>query len=121
MESCIKQYYKSNSSKNIISCSIFPMKTSYRNFNKYLEGLDLIINKFKKHFNNTFKLRIYFDSKLASTFEQDKYLNNDFLQLAQYKCPKFIRDDFHIGIFGMFVRFIPLFISKKEQLNTVVI
>ena len=107
--------------QNIISCSIFPMKKSYRSFDKYIKGLDKVIANFSERLAvDNFKLRIYFDAKLSDIFVTDKYLTNEFLQLVKYECPKFIKDDFHIGLFGTFIRFIPLF-KNDENLNVVCI
>jgi hypothetical protein len=113
----ITKYYK-NDCKKIISCSIFPMKTSYRDFNKYITGLDNTINRFKKNLPD-FKLRLYYDSKIKDIIH-NKYNNNSYVQLAEYECLKFKKDGFHIGIFGMFIRFIPLF-KNDENLEIVVI
>ena len=35
--------------------------------------------------------------------------------MKKYKCPSFIKDELHRGIFGMFVRFYPLFDEKYEK------
>jgi len=116
----IKKYYEPNSAKKIISCSIFTMKSSYRGFDKYIDGLDSMISYFKQKLPD-FKIRLYFDSKLHDTFIIDKYMNEEYLQLAEYKCNKFIKNDYHIGTFGTLVRFIPLYKASDEQLDIVIV
>ena len=46
---------------NIISIIFFKLKNSYKTLDKYLIGINLIINNYKKYFPN-FKIRLYYDS-----------------------------------------------------------
>ena len=103
-----------NKSDKILSCSIFPMKTSYRDFSKYVEGLNLTIKGFQNEFEGKLKLRVYFDSKIKDEILSKELLNNDFVELVEYHCPKFIKDDFHIGTFGTLVRLMPFFDSSYK-------
>ena len=103
-----------NKSDKILSCSIFPMKTSYRDFNKYVDGLNLTITGFQKEFEGKLKLRVYFDSKIKDKILNKELLNNNFVELVEYHCPDFIKDDFHIGTFGTLIRLMPFFDSSYK-------
>ena len=63
-----KQKYK------LISVVLFRLETSYKDSNKYYNGLNLLINNFQKYFPN-FYLRIYYDTSVINNFE-DKHKND---------------------------------------------
>lgn len=93
----------------IISCSIFKLHDMYRDASIYTNGLKMII----KYVNRkSLFLIVYYDHSI----ENDKDFNillstySDTIQFIKYYCESFIGDNsLHIGIFGMFVRFLPLF------------
>lgn len=103
---------KESSAPNIISCSFFTMKDSYRTFEKYQTNLKNFLSYTKKLSN--FEVRIYTDNTgkdYALKISQD----NPQVSIYHFNCPEFRDGDGHIGTFGTLVRFLPLF----EQHSTV--
>ena len=97
--------------KYLISVSLFYLKTSYKNVYKYINGLNrlvLFIDKYK-----TYTLRIYYDDSIFDNEEYTKMLDlfkkNTNIELINYKCSHFLIDNYHIGTFGMLMRFLCLF------------
>jgi hypothetical protein len=99
----LKQGVKSS---NVISCSFFTMKDSYRNFSKYESYLVKFL-EYQTVMKN-FETRIYVDktSKEFTLSASKKYPN---VTIIEFKSPSFEDDFSHIGTFGAFPRFLPLF------------
>ena len=116
----IYNYKITNKKYNIICISLFKMKHSYRNFKIYSDGVLEIHKYYKKYFPN-FILRIYYDKSVIDDNEFKKLykvLNENKQQLVFFDCPKFKLDKkYHRGIFGMFMRFIPYFSFKGNDVN----
>jgi hypothetical protein len=99
----LKQGIKSS---NVVCCSFFTMKDSYRNFSKY----EHYLTKFLKYqtIMEGFETIIYVDktSKDFAITASKSYPN---VTIIQFSCPLFEDDFSHIGTFGAFTRFLPLF------------
>lgn len=117
MEIYTNRIIKSNIESNkLISCCIFKMENSYRNFNKYVNKLENIIknkNKYFKYFN----FRIYTDK---ITYD-DKYLRNTLskyndIEVFIYKCIDFMNNGYHVGTFGTIIRLLPFFEKNKYEI-----
>ena len=114
--------YEGNTPNNkhiILCCSIFRLNNMYRDMNKYYDGLKLLINILKN--NNKYFLRIYYDFSVRTDDIfidiKKKCLGYNNIQLCEYYCDKYLDSDtkLHIGIFGMFVRFLPFFDNKLRN------
>jgi hypothetical protein len=88
---------------NIISCSFFTMKDSYRKFEKYKSNLKKFLIQCKTL--NNFEIRIYVDNTSGDL----SFINDSNVSIYHFDCPEFRDGDGHLGTFGTFVRFLPLF------------
>lgn len=119
----------------IISVCFFRMQTKeYKSSELYINGLQNIINKINKM---DWNLRIYYDTSVIYKKYGDKKIQNDIkknrrvlinglktkkCELYRYHFPDFIKNKiYHSGIFGMFVRFMPLFDFEFEKSKAVYI
>lgn len=96
----------------LISCAIFKLKNSYKDFSNYIDGLKLLINTI---ILSNMKMIIFYDHSMDSDddFKQiiDKYKKQ--LLFCHYYFDNIIDEDgYHKGIFGMFVRFMPIFLKE---------
>lgn len=94
--------------KNIISISLFRMKEGgYKNFMIYLNGIKILSEVSRK---KNLDVRIFIDETIKNDERTMEYLKKyDNLTLILYKCPNFLIDKHHVGLFGTLVRFFPLF------------
>lgn len=88
---------------NIISCSFFTMKDSYRLFDKYKSNLHRFLKQCQSLKN--FEIRIYVDNTSGDL----SFINDPNVSIYHFDCPEFRDGDGHLGTFGTFVRFLPLF------------
>jgi len=103
----------------LYSVSIFKLKKPYSEFENYIEGLRQQVNYFEKYNKKSIVYRIYYDHSLDNDKDWSKllkfFLKKDYVQIYKYYCPEIIKNGFHDGLFGTFVRFLPLFESDKER------
>lgn len=119
--------------KNIISSCFFKMKSTYKSFNKYINGLKLlsknidIMNRnsssFKLNSNNNYVIRlfidksIYLDDEIMANINQ---LHN--VECVLYECNDFKADDiYHYGVFGTLIRLFPMFNFKYNDSKYILI
>jgi len=89
----------------VISCSFFTMKDAYRSFEKYERHLQKFLHQVR--FFKDFEVRVYTDDTgkdFALNVAKDPNVS-----VIHFDCPQFREGDGHIGTFGTFVRFLPLF------------
>lgn len=98
-------------SKKVLSCSLFKMKSAYRDFSKYENHFKNFLERSKKL--KGFEVRAYGDDTTKDILLKlsEKYDN---ASVYHYNCPEFKEGDGHIGIFGMYPRFLPLFEDGLE-------
>ena len=107
--------------KDIISASFFKMQGGgYRDFNKYLDGILKLIEFIETDFK-PFVLRLFIDHTIYNDKEIMSKLSNSKVEIVVYECPKFIKDSYHRGIFGMIVRFFPMFNFENNDADKVII
>jgi hypothetical protein len=109
--------------KNIISASFFKMAGgSYKDFTKYSNGV-LYLAKYVRTQMKDFTLRLFIEKSIYNDKTIMKELNKDkSIELVLYNCPDYIKNkDKHKGIFGMFVRFFPIFDFNNNDSETVLI
>lgn len=99
----LKQGIKSS---NVVCCSFFTMKDSYRNFSRY----ESYLTKFLKYQTvmKGFETRIYVD-KTSKDFALNSSRDYPNVTIIEFSCPPFEDDFSHVGTFGAFPRFLPLF------------
>lgn len=109
---------------NIISCVFFKMRKHYKNFKKYVSGLQRLII-FREKFLPNFKLRIFIDQTIVDDIEVMKILNKDKvnIQPVKYTCENYQEDNkyYHKGTFGTLVRFLPMFDFDNNDAKHVII
>jgi len=104
-----------NKKKNFFVSSLFKMRNGgYKNFNKYLQILD-IIDEFLESLNTIIPeklyLRLFIDSNIYNDNQiMDKLKKVKDISLILFTCSDFIiQDKYHVSVFGTLIRFFPLF------------
>lgn len=106
--------------KNIVACAIFKMENNYRDFSAYSLILYNVamayITSLKKY---NFIFRIYYDvncrTEIHNTFKLKDGTYTPNVELVEYNCKIFkstTDDNYHIGTFGTFVRFMPYYLDE---------
>lgn len=110
--------------KNIVSASFFKMAggDGYKNFTKYSNGVLYLAKYIRTHLKG-FTLRLFIEKSIYNDKTIMKELNKDkSIELVLYNCPDYIKNkDKHRGIFGMFLRFFPIFDFNNNDSETVLI
>jgi len=91
---------------NVISCSFFTMKDSYRNFEKYQRHLQNFLRQVLTELKN-YEIRIYTDDT-GKDFAL-KVSSHENISVIHFDCSDFRDGIGHVGTFGTLVRFLPLF------------
>lgn len=114
----------------IVSCSIFRIQSMYRDMHVYINGL-LSLIKFMQEENQTRKVNkfftfVYYDHSVSQDAGFIKILEQiksyEKIKICEYHCPSFIDPDnnLHRGIFGMFIRSLPMYEERySKNLKTV--
>lgn len=127
MEYCnIKAFYRSTRSNyNIVSSVLFNMKNGYKNFNKYLYGIENWLKFIDNNLQNYY-LRVYIDNSIIKNKEyfnkiKEIIKKDKKLQIVYFNCPDFKNDQYHKDLFSTLIRFLPLFDYAKNDTNYVLI
>lgn len=113
----------------IITISLFKLDSMYKDITAYLDGLTNIISyveKLNREENRKLHIFLYYDHSLDYDEKFLEIKNNiiadiknkkSCVSLFEYKCPEFIdpNNKIHLGLFGTFIRFYPMFIKKYEK------
>jgi hypothetical protein len=102
-----------NVKKNIVSISFFKMYNGgYKDFNLYINGFKKLY-KYVMEDELNYTIRLFIDNTIYNDKDLFSQLNNlERVNIIIYNCPKYIEksnSDYHIGLFGTFVRFFPIF------------
>jgi hypothetical protein len=105
---------KGNINNNAVSCSLFKMKHSYRDFGFYTKKLNIFIENKNNGFMKDWTIYLFIDESVIKDkyFEElKKFANKDNnLSIIKYDCTKFKLDNiYHDGTFGSIVRYMPFF------------
>ena len=93
-------------SKKVLSCSFFTMQDAYKPVEKYEKNFMKFLKQ-TKHLTE-FEIRVYTDDSAKDfLLEATKNINN--VAVLHYDYPPLREKKGHIGIFGMFARFLPMF------------
>ena len=111
----IKNYFKIDKKKLLISCCFFINKNKSQKDidNKYIKGL---IDLYKWSHKNKHILRIYYD-KSAIQIINKHFIGKKDIQLFKYHCELFYNKTVHYNTFGTLIRFLPLFDIKEHYHN----
>ncbi len=115
-----------NNKKNIVSVSFFKIfGGGYKNFNIYINGflkLQKLVLKEKKY---NFWIRLFIEKSIYNDKELfNKISNLEKVEIVVYSCEKYLQPEnsnHHFGIFGMFVRYLPMFDFPNNDANIVMI
>lgn len=120
----IKEIKTVKGKKNILICgSGFVMKNPYKDTSIYSEGV-LKQLEFLDSYDGNFTYRFYFDDSLAKdknwkvTLKELK--KRSYTELFKYQCDIIKEGDYHDGVFGTFMRFLPLFDKKVWNMVSVI-
>jgi hypothetical protein len=113
--------------KNIISCSFFKLSTTpYKDFNRYINGLEELYNDVNtKYKDEKFTIRLFIDNTIyddKKLFDRIQKMNK--IELILYSCSDYLLEPekkYHIGLFGTFVRFFPMFDFPNNDADIVII
>jgi hypothetical protein len=105
---------------NIICAVFFKMNKYYKDFSSYIEGLKFIVN-YVDNVNTDYKFRIFVDNNVYKDENIMKVLTKSSnVTVLLFKCPNYMTDDFHVGLFGTLVRFFPFFKFKNNDAARVI-
>lgn len=109
-----------NKKYNILSTCFFLMNNSYKNLNIYIDGLKKIV-KFINSQNN-YVGRIFIDQNVKDhKIIYDILTSSPKIQLVLFKCGDYMKENYHIDVFGALVRLFPLFDFDNNDANNVII
>jgi len=130
----IKHYNEPSHKYNIISVSVFRLQNNYKSTETYYNGLKKLSKSFRKYLPE-FYLRVHYDTSITQTNNgielidkenKDKWIplleemkKDKYIQLVEYNYDDFKSGNFHEGVFGTFVRFMPLFDYADNNTNIV--
>ena len=105
--------------KYLLSTSLFYLSDPYKNNSRYIDGLKKLIDFLKEKKN--FILRIYYDNSIFENIQFKNIFNtlknNEYVELVNYSCKKFIKNNYHFGTFGTLIRFLPIFELNDDNDN----
>lgn len=121
-----KKYIEPLYKYNVYAVVLFMLDKPYKSTMTYYNGLMNTLKNFRKTFGEKWFLRIYYDDSIITPKQKnnklneeikkywipifEKIINYNFVQLIKYKHNKFMIDNIHHdGLFGTFVRMIPMF------------
>jgi len=114
--------FDNKNKKKVVSVCFFKIRTgSYKNFDKYLNGIKIL---HKKIINETpdFFLKIFIDYSIYSDNNIMKILRKmDRVELVLYSCSNFCVSKYHFGTIGTLIRFFPLFNLPNNDTSHVII
>ena len=109
--------------KNLLSGSLFRISGGgYKDLSYYVYLFEKSLFIYKKYLPD-FSFRLFIDNSIYKDNNLMSKLNKlKNVELVLFECPDFIKDlDYHRGIFGMVVRFFPLFNFENNDANIVII
>jgi hypothetical protein len=110
-----------NKKVNILSTCFFKMNSHYKKFTIYVEGLKRLITMLDTQSDYT--LRIFIDEHIRKDKEIMQVLQSSKkVEIVVFKCSDYIRDNYHIDVFGALVRLFPVFdFNNNDAKNVIVI
>ena len=93
-------------SRKVLSCCFFTMEGAYRSFSQYIGNLKRFLILTEKL--PDFEVRIYTDDT-GKDIALEVSDGNPRVSVLHYDCPQFRDGKGHKGLFGTFVRFLPMF------------
>ena len=107
--------------RNMFTTSFFKLEKSYKNFNKYLEGLNNWIH-FLNSFEHDYIFRIFIDQNIYNDKNIMKLLRSDNkIELVLFKCKNYKKGNYHIDLFSTLIRFFPYFNFDNNDSNKVIV
>jgi hypothetical protein len=115
----IKEVKKVEGKKKLLICVVgFKMKNSYNPSSNYTDGLIKQLESLDD-INKDFVYRMYYDDSITGDPDWEKVMKEmkkrPYTELYKYECKTVKSGKYHDGVFGTFVRFLPIFETKKER------
>jgi hypothetical protein len=118
-----KLYDNPNNIKyDIICTTFFKMGKHYKNFQIYMNGLARWVKNLRE-LKLPYKFRLFIDQNVYEDKKIMDLLNKikDIVQLVIFTCADYMKDNYHIDVFGALVRYFPLFDFENNDSNKVII
>ncbi len=104
---------------NILTTCFFKMDKHYKNFNTYINGLKRLVNMLDKQ--DEYVLRIFIDMNVKNDKEIMNVLkSSNKIQIVIFKCGEYMKNNFHIDVFGALVRLFPVFNFPNNDAENVI-
>jgi hypothetical protein len=132
-----KYYDEPLNEYNVVSTVLFRLRENYKSMSNYYEKIMKLVDNFHKFFPKSFYLRIYFDTSIIIKSGNElidkeidevwikllkKLKKYKFIQLCRYKHKDYLDGNFHHGVFGTIIRFLPLFdLPINKNIKTIII
>jgi len=100
---------------NTVNIVFFKANPPSKNFQQYIDGL-----KSWKHLKTIFpgsQLQIFVDKHVAEDEELFEIMKDLDARVVLFECPKYMKNGFHVGLFGTIMRFFPAFDINTHALN----
>jgi hypothetical protein len=112
--------YDKTKKYNVLSACFFKMETHYKNFSVYVNKIKKILDYIKNQ--KKYVLRIFIDDNIRN----DKYVfnllsNTKNVQIVLFKCSEYMKNNYHIDVFGSLVRLFPIFDFENNDTNDVIV
>lgn len=119
--------WNENDVYDVVTTSLFKMQQGYKNFEKYMNGLELGVTYFGQKLPEI-KFMLFIDETIANDsilFDRIKKMNNGKLIVILFHCPKFLnqidsKNSGHIELFGTMIRFLPFFDYDGNRTRNVI-
>lgn len=126
-----------NCKYNLISSSLFILKNMYKSTKEYYNGLKLLIKNYRNFLPNYY-FRLYYDDSVVVPMHKEENINdevrnlwipliesmkdNKYIQLIKFDAIDFKKDNYHDGLLGTVVRFIPMLdLEENKNINIVIV
>lgn len=111
---------------DIITAVFFKRDQYYKNFDIYIKGLHKIMkfineyNHYHHNINNPITFAIFIDENILKDVIIMKIINdNKYTVPILFRCHKYMKGDYHVDLFGTFVRFFPMYDFPNNPFNMV--
>ena len=107
-------------SENIISSCFFRMPKHYKSLSKYIDGIKNVIKIVNNQ--NKYTFRLFIDEHIRNDKKIFNILNSSpKVEIVVFKCSEYIKEEYHIDLFGTLVRLFPCFNFPNNNAKNVIV
>ncbi|MBA42854.1 MAG: hypothetical protein CMF62_02455 [Magnetococcales bacterium] len=113
---------KSDEKINVFCSVFFKLKKHYKNFSEYVNGLSKLIDLIEKtNSKYNYKYILFIDHHIMNDTEIMKfvYASKKTIPIL-FTCSDYMKDNYHLDLFGTIVRYIPFFNFENNFTNRVI-